>query len=799
MRAYLLLIGLLGILAGCSADWDPASPPPAHSVGATEAGIARQALRILPDRDPADVAALPDRGDLVAYDRSRTPVQRGAYTWHPVQLSEQHALRAVVGGELVITGPNGQLIRLRLDRHVEHPDGNWTWIGRTPGSAPGTEAIITFGAEAVFGTIPYGDQEPLRLMMSAGRAWLVETDRAVIARMDNAGTRPREPDFLPAPSWKAASSQATHPTALAAPVEAMATAAAATTVDVVLGYTGSFAARLGGQSQAVTRLTYLVDVTNQAYANSQVSAQLRLVRTQQVTYPDATSNRQALYDLTGVQCTGSDDNPTCTQASVPAALQPLHAARNQHGGDLVSLVRNFNDPENGGCGIAWLNGAGLTAITKSDAVSGMSVVSDSGGSQYPDDGYICRDETLAHELGHNMGSAHDRNTADGDDNVLQQIEKGAFEYSFGYKTASGAGNFYTIMAYGDAGQARYRVFSNPGITGCGGWPCGVVDQADNARSLRQTVPIVATFRDAPALPPAPARVLLKELDANGNGTSDLLLRSHTAARFVTWYMSGTTRTAYTGTALANGYSLAGTGDFNGDRRTDLMWTSPARDIVLSISTGTGYANYLTPYVYGAGTQILGAADINGNGKADILLREATAGKLYVWFMDGTTRIAYNVHNVAATQEFVGSGDLNKDGRQDLVWTNPQRNVMVGLSAGVTFSTSQTGLVYNSDYDLVGVTDVNGNGTADLILRSASLASVVTWFMDGTTRVAYSNKGVNALYRLVGKGDFNGDRRGDLAWTNNTGGIMLSLSTGTNFSDSVLAYTYSADYSLMDAQ
>lgn len=758
-------------------------------------------MRILSGRAPAEVADLPDRGDLVAYDPSRPPVQRGAYTWHPVRLSEAHALRAVVGGELVVTGPDGRPIRLRLDRHVEHPDGNWTWIGREPGSAPGTEAIITFGAKAVFGTIPYGDQEPLRLMMSAGRAWLLETDRAVIARMDNTGTRPREPDFLPAPKWSGASTQAAGASLPGtAAAEAVATAAAATTVDVVLGYTGSFAARLGGQSQAVTRLTYLVDVTNQAYANSQVSAQLRLVRTQQVTYPDATSNRQALYELTGVQCTEQPDGTLdCTQASVPAALQPLHVARDQYGGDLVSLVRNFNDPENGGCGIAWLNGAGLTTITGQDAISGLSVVSDSGGNLFPDGGYICRDETLAHELGHNMGSAHDRNTADGDDNVLQQSEKGAFEYSFGHKTASGTGNFYTIMAYGDAGQARYRVFSNPGITVCGGWPCGVVDQADNARSLRQTVSTVATFRDAPVPPPTAARVLLKELDTNGNGTSDLLLRSHTAARFVIWYMSGTSRVAYNGTGLANAYTLAGTGDFNGDRRTDLVWTSPARDVVLSISTGAGYANHPIPYAYGAGTQILGAADINGNGKADILLRDAVAGKLYVWFMDGTTRTAYNAHNVASPYEFAGSGDLNKDGRQDLVWTTPQRDVVVGLSTGVAFSTSPTGLAYNGDYDLVGVTDVNGNGTADLILRSTSLASVVTWFMDGTTRVAYSSKGVSALYRLVGKGDFNGDRRGDLAWANGTGGIMLSLSTGVNFSDNVLAYTYAADYALMDVQ
>ena len=33
--------------------------------------------------------------------------------------------------------------------------------------------------------------------------------------------------------------------------------------------------------------------------------------------------------------------------------------------------------------------------------------------------------------------------------------------------ASGAGNFFTVMAYGDNGQTANRVFSNPQVTTCG--------------------------------------------------------------------------------------------------------------------------------------------------------------------------------------------------------------------------------------------------------------------------------------------------------------------------------------------
>ena len=60
----------------------------------------------------------------------------------------------------------------------------------------------------------------------------------------------------------------------------------------------------------------LVDLTNQAYANSQVNGQIRLVQTVQVNYPDATSNRTALFELTGVTCVPSTGRTQTARAGV---------------------------------------------------------------------------------------------------------------------------------------------------------------------------------------------------------------------------------------------------------------------------------------------------------------------------------------------------------------------------------------------------------------------------------------------------------------------------------------------------
>src|SRR5690606_31250268 len=104
--------------------------------------------------------------------------------------------------------------------------------------------------------------------------------------------------------------------------------AAGTTIDLLLGYTTGFASMMGGSAQAQTRLNHLVAVGNQAFRNSSVDVELRLVGTLQVNYPDSGSNETALEHVTG--SSGSAD------VTVPASLQPLRNARDALGADLVS-------------------------------------------------------------------------------------------------------------------------------------------------------------------------------------------------------------------------------------------------------------------------------------------------------------------------------------------------------------------------------------------------------------------------------------------------------------------------------
>ena len=231
-----------------------------------------------------------------------------------------------------------------------------------------------------------------------------------------------------------------------------ASSSGTTTIDLMMLYTSELAAAYKG-NQLDTRLDYIVEVANQAYIDSHIDLRLRIVKKMEVNYNNDNEIDTALRDLT---------NARGVFASVPQL-------RNQYGADLVTLVRKYKKTKKY-CGLAWL----LRNTNPSASQGyGYSVVED--GS---DSGWYCADHTLAHELGHNMGCAHDSDHAN---------SQGIFSYSYGYDKPN---KFATIMSY-DHPHIEY--FSNPSIK-YDGDAIGDPNNADNARTIRETKDVVAAFR-----------------------------------------------------------------------------------------------------------------------------------------------------------------------------------------------------------------------------------------------------------------------------------------------------------------
>jgi hypothetical protein len=758
MRKLLLCLAVALTIAGCAADSQNGE------VGSSAAGVAKTGLPIA-QSGPAMVkraayASLPDRGTLLAFERDRQPVRRGAHTYHAVQLSEAHALKAAAAGKSInLPTPSGGTMRIAYQRHEEGFDGNWTWIGKTQ---DGLDAIITFGETAVFGRIYQRDTEALNLTMSGGRSWLVEADPSKM--LDGNLGRDHESDVLIPQSVAAAVSAKKRTSAgSVATASEQALAGPADTVDVVLGFTNGLVTKYGSVANANSRLANLIAITNQAYQNSLVNPRVRLVRTVQVSYTDTNDNETALEALTGFTCTTTG----CTAQTVPAELVPLRTARDQYGGDLVSLVRPFQAPQHQGCGIAWLLGGGGFTIDNTDAPFGYSIVSD-GTDVDEGDGrtYFCREETLAHELGHNMGQQHNIEDAG------SPPDSGSHSYSYGYREATTTG-FYTVMAYRLANSSQFSInyFGNPGVNYLDtGRPTGTA-AADNARSLRLTMPLVVQFR-ASVVPFATT----PSDDINRDGKSDLLWRLGSQQAYWVMNAQNLQSSAYAGDA-GTGFKLVASGDFNGDGAGDLLFTDN-NTLRFWINNGSGGFTSTSSFYGGgaAGWQPYGTADINNDGRSDLLWR--LGSQVAYWLMNGTTAQSTAYAGDAGTGfRPVATGDLNGDGADDLVFsdTNTLR-IWINNGTGAFSSSSSFYGGGAAGWQPYGTADVNNDGRSDLLWRLNGQAA--HWLMNGATvqSTAYAGD-AGTGFKPVAIGDFNGDGAGDLVFSD-TNNLKIWINNGS---------------------
>lgn len=326
---------------------------------------------------------------------------------------------------------------LVLDRLVEHANGDFSWVGYDKATRHDSRVVVTQGAQGAVGEIrtPAG-----RYLISADNRVTSTAEAGLKTHRSCAGERPARPGDRPL------SEVATN------------AFAAENVVDLMVLYTPGLETAAGVSAESA--INHLVALTNQSYIDSGVNVRLRVVHSQSFSYTERNSNDTALDALTDATGPFSD---------VPT----LRAAK---GADLVTLIRPLDANTHESCGVAWLNGANGAPM---DVDAAYSVV-----SYGTNNGLICDSYTLAHELGHSMGSAHD---------FAHAGSQGAFPYSYGYGQQ---GIFGTIMSYIDPVVGR---FSSPGIDCSAGRRCGT-NGADNARSLNNTAPTVAAFLNGGAAP-----------------------------------------------------------------------------------------------------------------------------------------------------------------------------------------------------------------------------------------------------------------------------------------------------------
>ncbi|MFB8107014.1 MULTISPECIES: M12 family metallo-peptidase [Streptomyces] len=232
-------------------------------------------------------------------------------------------------------------------------------------------------------------------------------------------------------------------------------------VDVLVVHTPKAAERLGGQHRVPASAQRIATRMNRSLAADGLCGTIRIVHPYTAKEYDGSEEFRAAYAVLKDHTSGLG--------------RQVHEQRERYGADLVTLV--VERAERGG-GTADYTSA-LDSSTHEYAYSVVEV-----------DGIEL--DSASHEIGHNLGLAHDRTTLASDTGGSMNVSR-TRPYNTGWITEDG--QHYTLMAYrASCGTHCKRIsrFSSAK----GSWRGHRLgdESNDSVRVLRETMPIVAGYR-----------------------------------------------------------------------------------------------------------------------------------------------------------------------------------------------------------------------------------------------------------------------------------------------------------------
>jgi Ca2+-binding RTX toxin-like protein len=289
-------------------------------------------------------------------------------------------------------------------------------------------------------------------------------------------------------------------------------------------------------------------------------------------------------------------------------------------------------------------------------------------------------------------------------------------------------------------------------------------------------------------------------DFNGDGKADLAV-ANLSSDTVSVLLRNAANTGFdpkVDLVTSRPFSVSA-GDFNGDGKTDLVVSDAYSNhntvsVLLRNAANTGFESQ----VYLAGSKQVSVGDFNGDGKVDIAVDNFYSDKISVLLRNATNTGFDPIVNVSTgstpdLMDFTSVGDINGDGKTDLVVVNAISNtvsVILRNAANNGFD-PKIDFITGSYPHSVSVGDVNGDGKVDLTVANFS-DQTLSVLLNNTTPTAsltiIDNSSVNHAPELTGTPATLADGSEDNAYTVTLAELLQGYTDADNDVLSVVGLT-----------
>ena len=307
---------------------------------------------------------------------------------------------------------------------------------------------------------------------------------------------------------------------------------------------------------------------------------------------------------------------------------------------------------------------------------------------------------------------------------------GLYSFANGWQEITGGWRLPGVPVWATAGQLDYP---NEALDRCtqpsfSGGRVYLSQWYDDTRDYDRTCGTYA-FSNLPI----PASTLSNSTaDFNGDWNNDVLARWTATGTLHLYAGQGNGRIAshiQVGSGWGPFSALETVGDFSGDGALDVLARDPATGY-LWMYRSTGKGGWSSSRVrVGTGwnpfNSIIGPGDFDGDQRVDVLARKASTGELFLYAGNGTNgfksvRRVGTGWNVFST--LVGAGDVNGDGRADVLARESSTGYLwlyPGNGSGGWLPRVRIGSGWNGFTAIMGPGDLTGDRVVDVVARDRS--------------------------------------------------------------------------------